>query len=175
MAELVDDHVRASVGDRLLVGVRSKWNLARGAVSLRRLTKRLLAAGARPSRYPSKLVHAVPGPPSRADAERSALLDHLRAQIDQIIAGDPRVAASSIPIDDTRVAIRRLRRRCVFAKDLDQTEIDPEWTTQSKWFAAMLVKGAMARSSSAASRVRSTTLPDELVLGLSGQDRTDCN
>ena len=175
LAELVDDHVRASVGDRLLAWREVEVELGSAEHPPRRLTKRLLAAGARPSRYPSKLAHAVPARPARrADAQRSALPDYLNAQIDQIIAGDLGLRRHQDPIHDTRVAIRRLRSTLrVFAKDLDQTEIIG-MDDELKWFAAMLGEVRDCQVQQRRFQGALDDLPDELVLGpVRARIRTD--
>jgi CHAD domain-containing protein len=139
--EVDDDHVRASVGEQLLAWREVNLDSGAGARPLtKRLTKRLRAAGARPSRYPSKLAHAVPAPPaagSSAPANR-ALADYLNAQLDQIAAGDIGLRRGKDPIHDTRVAIRRLRSTLrVFRKVLDQSAIG-DLDSELKWLAALL-------------------------------------
>jgi CHAD domain-containing protein len=139
--EVDDDHVRASIGERLLAWREVKVDSGVGARRLtKRLTKRLRVAGARPSRYPSKLAHAVPAEPapnSAAPASR-ALTDYLNAQLDRIVAGDIGLRRGQDPIHDTRVAIRRLRSTLrVFRKVLDQSAIG-DLDSELKWFAASL-------------------------------------
>src|ERR1700756_2264892 len=91
--EVDDDRVRASVGERLLAWREVEVDCGAGARRLsKRVTRRLRAAGARPSRHPSKLAHAVPAEPaadSAAPASR-ALTDYLNAQLDRIVAGGVR-------------------------------------------------------------------------------------
>jgi CHAD domain-containing protein len=106
----------------------------------KRLTKRLRAAGARPSRYPSKLAHAVPAEPAASSSTPAnrALTDYLNAQLDQIAAGDIGLRRGKDPIHDTRVAIRRLRSTLrVFRRVLDQPAIG-DLDSELKWFAALL-------------------------------------
>jgi len=137
--ELDDDHVRASVGERLLA-----WREVEVGGDVpeltKQLTRRLRGAGALPSRYPSKLAHAVPAesaPDSFAPANR-ALKDYLNAQLDQIVAGDIGLRRGEDPIHDTRVAIRRLRSTLrVFRKVLDQSAVG-DLDGELKWFAALL-------------------------------------
>ncbi|HEY6576939.1 MAG TPA: CYTH domain-containing protein, partial [Mycobacterium sp.] len=110
LAEVADDHVRASIGDRLLAWREVEVELGTAELPPQRLTKRLIAAGARPSRYASKLAHAVPPRDAAAGPGKdSALTAYLNTQIDQIIAGDLGLRRHHDPIHDTRVAIRRLR------------------------------------------------------------------
>jgi hypothetical protein len=137
--EVDDDHVRASIGEHLLAWREVKVDSGAGARTLtKRLTKRLRAAGARPSRYPSKLAHAVPAEPAASSSTPAnrALTDYLNAQLDQIAAGDIGLRRGKDPIHDTRVAIRRLRSTLrVFRKVLDQPAIG-DLDGELKWFAA---------------------------------------
>jgi CHAD domain-containing protein len=139
--EVDDDHVRASVGEHLLAWREVEVDSGAGARKLtKRLTRRLRAAGARPSHYASKLAHALPAEPtpsSSAPATR-ALVDYLNAQLDQIVAGDIGLRRGQDPIHDTRVAIRRLRSTLrVFRKVLDHLTIGG-LDGELKWFAALL-------------------------------------
>jgi CHAD domain-containing protein len=139
--EVDDDDVRASIGEHLLAWREVKVDSGAGARTLaKRLTKRLRAAGARPSRYPSKLAHAVPAEPapSSSTPANRALTDYLNAQLDQIAAGDIGLRRGKDPIHDTRVAIRRLRSTLrVFRRVLDQPAIG-DLDNELKWFAALL-------------------------------------
>jgi CHAD domain-containing protein len=139
--EVDDDRVRASVGERLMAWREVKVDSGVGARKLtKRLTKRLRAAGARPSRYPSKLDHAVPAEPAAGSSTPAnrALTNYLNAQVDQIVAGDVGLRRGRDPIHDTRVAIRRLRSTLrVFRKLLDQTAVG-DLDGELKWFAALL-------------------------------------
>jgi CHAD domain-containing protein len=139
--EVDDDDVRASIGEDLLAWREVKVDSVAGARTLtKRLTKRLRAAGARPSRYPSKLAHAVPAKPAASSSTRAnrALTDYLNAQLDQVAAGDIGLRRGKDPIHDTRVAIRRLRSTLrVFRKVLDQPAIG-DLDSELKWFAALL-------------------------------------
>ena len=139
--EVDDDHVRASIGEHLLAWREVKVDSGAGARTLtKRLTKRLRAAGARPSRYPSKLAHAVPAEPAAglSTPANRALTDYLNAQLDQVAAGDVGLRRGTDPIHDTRVAIRRLRSTLrVFRKVLDQPAIG-DLDGELKWFAALL-------------------------------------
>jgi CHAD domain-containing protein len=106
----------------------------------KRLTRRLRAAGARPSRYPSKLAHAVPAEPAhkRSVPANRALTDYLNTQLDQVVAGDVGLRRGRDPIHDTRVAIRRLRSTLrVFRKVLDQSAVG-DLDNELEWFAALL-------------------------------------
>jgi CHAD domain-containing protein len=165
LAELVDDHVRASVGERLLAWREVEVELVSADSPPKRLTKRLLAAGARPSRYPSKLAHAVPARSGQAESRQSALAVYLIAQIDQIIAGDLGLRRHQDPIHDTRVAIRRLRSTLrVFAKELDPAEITG-MDDELKWFAGLLgeVRDCQVQQRRFSNAL--DELSDELVLG----------
>jgi hypothetical protein len=126
--EVDDDSVRASVGERLLAWREIEVGPAAAAGSVtKRLSKRLRAAGARPSRFPSKLAHALPAEPkpSSTAPATTGLTEYLNAQIDQIVVGDIGLRRGRDPIHDTRVAIRRLRSTLrVFGKVLDKSAVD---------------------------------------------------
>jgi CHAD domain-containing protein len=139
-----DDRVRASVGERLLawreIEVRPAPDAESSEKSAKRLTKRPRAAGAQPLRCPSKLARVSPPAPPvnpRTPATR-ALVDHLNAQIDQIVAGDIGLRRGRDPIHDTRVATRRLRSTLrVFGKLVDQSA-NADMDSELKWFAGLL-------------------------------------
>jgi CHAD domain-containing protein len=140
-AEVADDSVRAWVHDQLLAWREVEVELGPATPAVpKRLTKRLLAAGARPSRYPSKLAHVLPPTPvaePRSPAAR-ALVKYLGAQIDEIIAGDIGLRRGHDPIHDTRVAARRLRSTLrVFGTVLDGSAIGG-FDDELRWFAGLL-------------------------------------
>jgi CHAD domain-containing protein len=140
-AELADDLVRASVDHRLLAWREIEVEYEReGRMLSRRLAKRLSKAGARPSRYRSKLEHAlgaVDTPNAHRDAP-SAFAEYVTAQIDAIFDGDIALRRGQDPIHDTRVAIRRLRSTIrVFGKLLDRTAAE-HVDEELKWFAGLL-------------------------------------
>jgi CHAD domain-containing protein len=166
LAEVADDHVRASIGDRLLAWREVEVELGTAELPPRRLTKRLMAAGARPSRYASKLAHAVPPRDAAAGQERgSALAAYLSAQIDQIIAGDLGLRRHHDPIHDTRVAIRRLRSTLrVFGRLLDPSEVG-EMDGELKWFAGLLGEVRDCQVQQRRFGAALDDIPDELILG----------
>jgi CHAD domain-containing protein len=166
LAELVDDHVRASVGDRLLAWREVEVELGSVDKAPKRLTKTLAAAGARPSRHASKLEHAVSFYDLRpAPARGSALAGYLTAQIDQIIAGDVGLRRRQDPIHDTRVAIRRLRSSLrVFRAALDQARIGG-MEAELKWFAGLLGEVRDCQVQRRRFTVALDDIPEELVLG----------
>ena len=140
-AEVADDSVRASVGERLLAWREIEVELGPRARSVpKRLTNRLVAAGARPSPYPSKLAHVLEPTPS-AEPElpaARALVNYLGAQLNAIVAGDIGLRRGQDPIHDTRVAIRRLRSTLrVFGKVLDQSAVG-DLDDELRWFAGLL-------------------------------------
>lgn len=140
-AEVVDDAVRAWADERLLAWREIEVELGPGTSSVpKQLTKRLVAAGARRSRHPSKLAHILPPAPiaePESPAAR-ALVKYLGAQIDEIVAGDIGLRRGRDPIHDTRVAIRRLRSTLrVFGKVLDRSAI-AEFDDELRWFAGLL-------------------------------------
>ncbi len=141
-AELADDLVRASVDHRLLAWREIEVEYERDGRTLsRRLAKRLSKAGARPSRYRSKLEHAFGGvdaPNANGDAAPSAFGEYVTAQIDAIFDGDIALRRGQDPIHDTRVAIRRLRSTIrVFGKLLDRAAAE-HVDEELKWFAGLL-------------------------------------
>ena len=167
-AELEDDHVHASVDHRLLAWREIEVEYgSEGRALPRRLAKRLRAAGARPSRHPSKLVHALgtaPTPETDGDAHR-ALLDYVGHQIDAIFDGDLQLRRGQEPIHDTRVAIRRLRSTIrVFDKLLDSS-VTEHVDEELKWFAGLL--GEVRDRQVQRNRFREVLdqWPPELVLG----------
>lgn len=140
-AEVDDDSVRAWVGERLLAWREIDVELGPHTPSVpKRLTDRLRSAGARPSRYPSKLSHVVPPAPIAEPVSPAAraLVRYLGTQIDAITAGDLGLRRGFDPIHDTRVAIRRLRSTLrVFGKVLDRSAIG-ELDDELRWFAGLL-------------------------------------
>jgi CHAD domain-containing protein len=166
--ELGDDRVRASVGERLLAWREIEVEPAAGAGSVtKRLTKRLRAAGATPSRYRSKLAHVAPpkDTPTPAAPAARTLVDYLNAEIDQIVSGDIGLRRGQDPIHDTRVAIRRLRSTLrVFGKLLDPPatrDLDDEL----KWFAGLLgdVRDCQVQQRRFIDAL--DEMPEELILG----------
>ena len=140
-AELADDRVRAWAGDRLLAWREVEVELGPGVTSMpKAVVKRLRAAGARPSRHPSKLAHVLPPHPRtepESDAAR-AFAEYVDAQVDAIVAGDIGLRRRQDPIHDTRVAMRRLRSTLrVFAKVLDDSAVG-SLEDELKWFAGLL-------------------------------------
>jgi CHAD domain-containing protein len=140
-AELADDQVHASVDHRLLAWREIEVEFQPDGQTLsRRLAKRLSKAGARPSRYPSKLAHAITAPPVPEidGAAPLTFATYVGEQIDAIFEGDLQLRRGQDPIHDTRVAIRRLRSTIrVFGKLLDRAaagHVDEEL----KWFAGLL-------------------------------------
>lgn len=166
LAEVDDDRVRASVGDRLLAWREIEIELGSARTPPKRLTKSLAAAGARPSHHASKLARAVP--PRRAphrSAGSSVLADYMTAQIDGIIAGDLGLRRDQDPIHDTRVAIRRLRSTLrVFRKALDGARVG-DMDDELKWFAGLLGDVRDCQVQQRRFTAALDDLADELVLG----------
>jgi CHAD domain-containing protein len=164
LAEVADDHVRASIGDRLLAWREVEVELGTAELPPRRLTKRLIAAGARPSRYGSKLAHAIP-PRDAAAGPGSALTAYLNTQIDQIIAGDLGLRRHHDPIHDTRVAIRRLRSTLrIFGRLLNQSDVG-DMDVELKWFAGLLGEVRDCQVQQRRFGAALEDIPDELTLG----------
>jgi CHAD domain-containing protein len=168
-AEVADDYVLASVGHRLLAWREIEVELGPDARSFpRQLTERLANAGARPSRYPSKLARVAqlprPEPVVTAPAGR-AVVTYLTAQIDAVFEGDLGLRRGSDPIHDTRVAIRRLRSTLrVFGKLLDRDAVG-DVDAELKWFAGLLGEVRDCQVQRRRFREALAELPPELVLG----------
>jgi CHAD domain-containing protein len=167
-AELADDQVRASAGDQLLAWREVEVELGPSATSMPKgLVKRLRAAGARPSRHPSKLAHVLPPPPTvEPDSSAArAVVDYLDAQITAIVAGDIGLRRGQDPIHDTRVAMRRLRSTLrVFASVLDESAVGG-LEDELRWFAGLLgeVRDCQVQRQRFGQAV--DELPADLVLG----------
>ena len=167
-AEVADDHVRASIDHRLLAWREIEVELGPGRRSVpRRLTERLVEAGATPTRFPSKLARVSgvtrPEPAGETAADR-AVATYMTEQIDNIFDGDLGLRRGSDPIHDTRVAIRRLRSTVrVFGKLMDSSvgHIDDEL----KWFAGLLGEVRDCQVQRRRFREALAQLPPELVLG----------
>jgi hypothetical protein len=165
-AEIADDQVHASVEHELLAWREIEVEYGPDARSLsRRLAKRLSKAGARPSRYPSKLAHALPAPPPPEfdGAGPLALATYVASQIEAIFDGDMGLRRGQDPIHDTRVAIRRLRSAIrVFGKLVDRSAAGTS-TRSSSGSPAFSARSATVRCSAGAASPRDW--PPELVLG----------
>lgn len=142
VAQIAEDEVRASTGDRLLawreLGVQVDRDATRQTKELRRLLKK---AGAKPTRYRSKLAHLSGDSPEcsgpRSPAAR-AMTSYLNSQIDAVISGDIALRRGQDPIHDTRVALRRLRSTLrVFTSVLDADDAGA-LEGELKWFAGLL-------------------------------------
>ena len=169
--EVGDDRVRASVGERLLAWREIAVETAAGTgSSAKRLSRRLRAAGAQPSRHPSKLARVSPPAPTAvaANAASAALAGYLNTQIDEIVAGDIGLRRGQDPIHDTRVAIRRVRSTLrVFGKLLDRSQIG-DMDGELQWFAGLLgeVRDCEVQQSRFVEALDgSNGIADELILG----------
>src|SRR6476660_5113460 len=140
-AEVADDEVHASVDHTMLAWREIEVEYRADAKPLaRRLAKRLGKAGARRSRYPSKLAHVLPAAETRKlrNAALSGLTEYIGDQLDAIFDGDMALRRGQDPIHDTRVAIRRLRSTIrVFGKLLARSEAE-HLDDELKWFAGLL-------------------------------------
>ncbi|MBO0864450.1 MAG: CYTH and CHAD domain-containing protein, partial [Mycobacterium sp.] len=140
-AEVADDDVRAWVDERLLAWREIHVDLGPATDSMpKRLIVRLRSAGARPSRYPSKLAHVLPQTAITEPASPAAraLARYLGTQIDAIVAGDMALRRGQEPYHDTRVAIRRLRSTLrIFGKVMDRSAIG-DLDDELRWFAGLL-------------------------------------
>lgn len=167
-AEVADDYVRASVGDCLLAWREIEVELGPGTPPVpKQLAQRLIAAGARPSRYPSKLAHISPPAPIAEPTSPAAraLVRYLGAQIDAIVAGDIGLRRGHDPIHDTRVGIRRLRSTLrVFGKVLDRSAVG-DFGEELRWFAALLGEVRDCQVQRRRFTEALDEFPEELVLG----------
>ena len=176
-AELADDLVRASVDHRMLAWREIEVEYEPHGLTLsRRLAKRLNKAGARPSRHPSKLAHAIAAPPvpdSDSDAQH-ALAAYVGSQIDAVFDGDLQLRRGQDPIHDTRVAIRRLRSTIrVFGKLLDRAAAE-HVDEELKWFAGLLGEVRDRQVQRRRFRKVLADWPPEIVLGpVSNRINTD--
>jgi CHAD domain-containing protein len=167
-AEVADDHVLASIDDRLLAWREIEVELGPKARSVpRRLTERLTSSRATPARYPSKLARvscATRPKPTGDTAAGRAVVSYVTEQIDNIFDGDLALRRSTDPIHDTRVAIRRLRSTLrVFSKLLDSSVGQVE--DELKWFAGLLGEVRDRQVQRRRFREALAELPPELVLG----------
>ena len=164
--EVADDTVHASTGADLLAWREIEVELGPGVSAVpKKLRRRLRAAGAKPSTYPSKLAHAtgLSAPPALPKAA-GAIADYLSEQIDQIIIGDIDLRRGRDPIHDTRVAIRRLRSTLRVFDDVLH-DVAPNFDSELKWFAGLLgdVRDSQVQQNRFAEAV--DALPEDLVLG----------
>jgi CHAD domain-containing protein len=147
--------------------VEIRTGLSEAPPSPRRLTERLVEAGATPSLFPSKFARVSgvtrPGLAGRTEAGK-AVAAYLSAQIDNIFGGDLALRRGSDPIHDTRVAIRRLHSTLrVFGKLVEPSvgHVDDEL----KCFAGLLGEVRDCQVQRRHFREAPAQLPTELVLG----------
>lgn len=167
-AEVADDSVHAWVDERLSAWREIEVEYGRGTDSFfERLTGRLRSAGARPSRYPSKLSHVLPPTPVAEPVSPAgrALTRYLGEQIDAVVLGDLGLRRGRDPTHDTRVAIRRLRSTLrVFRKLLDRSAIG-DLDGELRWFASLLGDVRDCQVQHRRFTAALDELPEELVLG----------
>jgi CHAD domain-containing protein len=153
LAEVCDDHVTAEpLGDHQPPTSWREWEveLVDGDPELLKVVgDRLEAAGARPASGPSKLRRALadrlPASPSGDGglSKRSSALDvvlaHLRGQVGELKAWDPRVRQDEYDsVHKMRVATRRLRSAlATYRRVLDRSVTDP-LRDELKWLAGVL-------------------------------------
>jgi CHAD domain-containing protein len=137
LVELADDTVRAGAGT-----ANQEWReveIELGGSGDEKLLafvgKRLRRAGARPSRYPSKLAHVLPvdnRPPPEP------LTAYLRKQYDRLIGEDVGLRRGVGDVHDARVAIRRLRSTLRTFGPLFEAEPRQWLDEELRWFAGLL-------------------------------------
>jgi CHAD domain-containing protein len=174
VAEIADDHVCAIAGGG--TGEPIRWReveveLGPAADEVpRKLVKHLASAGAKPSRYPSKLarvaaVSSTEDRPAHAGKAEEVLARYMHAQIEQIFAGDVGLRRGQDPIHDTRVAVRRLRSTLrVFGTLLDQSAIEGV-EEELRWFATLIGEVRDCQVQRRRLLAAINELPAELVLG----------
>lgn len=167
IAEIAEDEVRASNGDRLLSWRELGVELGpAGDRETKKLCRLLEKAGATPARYPTKLAHLTGRAPASQSggAAVAAVTAYVNTQIDAVIAGDIGLRRGLDPIHDTRVALRRLRSTLrVFAPLFSGHA--PALEDDLKWFAGLLgeVRDCQVQHRRFSAAV--DELPDVLVLG----------
>lgn len=145
LAEIADDRVRGETADG---GVR-EWReieveLAAGSPDLLDSVEgRLLAAGARPSRAPSKLARllSVPRPSSPAPPRTATdvVVSYVAEQVATILAYDPRVRLAEYDsVHKMRVAVRRIRSLLRSGQRLLDTERTGPLEAELRWLAEAL-------------------------------------
>ena len=167
VAEVADDEVRASAGDRLLAWRELEVEPGpRVDRQLEQIGRMLKKAGATPAHFPSKLAHLLrpEAAPDRSPAA-AALAEYLDTQIAAVVAGDIGLRRGRDPIHDTRVALRRLRSTLrIFAPVLRPATVG-DLEDELKWFAGLLgeVRDCQVQQRRFAAAL--DELPDVLVLG----------
>jgi len=173
LAELVDDHVTTANGGFREIEVERKAGSGR---LLSTVEERLLAAGAVPASYPSKVAHALGEAALRApdavnghagDGDAGDVVDRaIRAGVKRLLDHDPLVRLEEpLPNGDTavhqmRVACRRLRSDLrTFSPLLREAWARP-LRTELGWLAEML--GAARDAEVLRARLRSTAGADPL-------------
>ena len=168
IAEIAEDDVRASTGDRLLawreIGVEMDPAAKQQTKHFERLLKK---AGAKPTRYSSKLAHlsgaTIPAP--EVSPAVQALTVYLNTQIDAIVSGDIALRRGQDPIHATRVGLRRLRSTLrVFAPVLRPGAVG-DLEDELKWFAGLLGEIRDCQVQQQRFSEALDALPDVLVLG----------
>lgn len=168
LAEIAEDEVRASNGNQLLawreVGVGVHPTARKHTKQMKRLLQK---AGARPTRYPSKLAHLADIAPSVAPTTTAAqaLTLYLGTQIDAVIAGDIALRRGQDPIHDTRVALRRLRSTLRVFGALLQNDAVGDTENELKWYAGTLGEVRDCQVQQQRFTEALDALPDQLVLG----------
>lgn len=137
LVELAEDTVRASVGadDQDWREVEVELGASGDEKLLDFVGRRLRQAGARPSRYPSKLARVLPldeRPPA------GPLTAYLRAQHDRLIGEDMGLRRGRGDVHDARVAIRRMRSTLRTFGALFEAEPRHWLDDELRWFAGLL-------------------------------------
>jgi CHAD domain-containing protein len=170
LAEIADDHVHGTAfgeAARVTLWREVEVELAGGDEQLlAKVGKRLVKAGACPSKASSKLARTLDrdAAPDRSTAP-GLLMAYLSDQLTAISAGDVALRRGLDPVHKTRVAVRRFRSVLrVFASVLDRPAA--EWLDgELSWYQDLLGEVRDRQVQRARFAETLATVPVELVLG----------
>jgi CHAD domain-containing protein len=181
LVEIADDRVRGTrLGADTLISTWREIEVELGAGELgwlRRVEKRLVRHGARPSVSRSKLERAVTEPleddvgtaavvPQAAPTVGDLVLDYLRQQRQALLDGDVELRGGSDAVHHTRVASRRFRSTLrTYGSVFDDAEQMTALDAELRWYAGVL--GAVRDPDVLREHLRGVIadLPAQLVLG----------
>lgn len=177
VVEVADDQVHAaSLGEQ---AVLTQWReveveLGSGAEAvLDRVHKRLVRAGARPSRSASKLARAMDAEPRQQATDSSCgttVTDYLRRQYAELVAGDIALRQGQDGIHATRVAVRRLRSTLRVFRALFDQRSARRLDADLAWYADLLGDVRDRQVQRARFGAAIDQLPDELVLASAAEE-----
>jgi CHAD domain-containing protein len=144
LAEIADDRVRGESGGRTRRWREIEVELAAGSPEvLDAVGERLCAAGARPSRAPSKLARLLaiprPAPPAAPRTAADVIVAYVAEQVATILAYDPRVRLREYDsVHKMRVAVRRIRSLLRSGQRLLNTARTDPLEAELRWLADAL-------------------------------------